>query len=40
MRVQGADTKLGGILIGSSFGDGNFKLVIGCGFRSACWELR
>eukprot|EP01045_Picozoa_sp_COSAG04_P031435 COSAG04_NODE_5816_length_1485_cov_5.257576_2_plen_159_part_00 len=33
MRVQGADTKLGGILIGSSFRDGSFKLVIGCGFN-------
>jgi biotin-[acetyl-CoA-carboxylase] ligase BirA-like protein len=30
---HGADTKLGGVLVSSSFADGSFNLVIGCGFN-------
>jgi biotin-[acetyl-CoA-carboxylase] ligase BirA-like protein len=30
---HGADTKLGGVLVSSSFADGCFNLVIGCGFN-------
>lgn len=29
----GADTKLGGVLVSSSFAEGQFNLIVGCGFN-------